>query len=226
MRHHRSMTSFVLGILIWTVMTSGMSSCLRTRDQIREQSSFQVGSSSGDRGLSQSVSPGGGASEEYAEQIRLLTGRVEELESQMRTLSKRVESGVGQDKIAELERRMSLMVEELKNQKAELENLRVSWQEEQAQAQKKREAEAKDPWQQAEESFAAQDWRKAILSYQKFRDQNSKSPKFIEATYKMAVCFEKLNMKTEAVAFYEEVVEKAPKSEEAKKAKLRLKKLK
>jgi TolA-binding protein len=87
-------------------------------------------------------------------------------------------------------------------------------------------AAKKDLFDQAEESFKAKDWKKAVLTYQKFRDSNPKSKKFAEATYKIGVAFQELGMSDEAKAFYDEVVAKFPQSAEARRAKARLKTLK
>lgn len=77
-----------------------------------------------------------------------------------------------------------------------------------------------------EEQYAKHDWKKAILSYQKFRDTNAKSKKYPEATYKIGACFQELGMKDEAKTFFDDVIAKFPNSVEAKKAKIRLKTLK
>lgn len=84
----------------------------------------------------------------------------------------------------------------------------------------------KDLFDQAEESFEKKDWKKAAFTFQKFRDSNSKSKKFAEATYKIGYSFQELGMKDEAKSFYDEVIAKFPQSGEAKKAKARLKTLK
>jgi TolA-binding protein len=78
----------------------------------------------------------------------------------------------------------------------------------------------------AEELFDKKEWRKAILNYQKFREAKPKHKKVPEAIYKICVCFQELGMKDEAKTFYDEVISKYAGSVEAKKAKIRLKKLK
>jgi len=77
-----------------------------------------------------------------------------------------------------------------------------------------------------EEQYTKRDWKKAILSYQKFRDTNPKSKRYPEATYKIGACFQELGMKDEAKTFFDDVIAKFPNSVEAKKAKIRLKTLK
>lgn len=77
-----------------------------------------------------------------------------------------------------------------------------------------------------EDHFSKKEWRKAILNYQKYRDTQPKGKKFPEATYKIGVCFQELGMKDEAKTFYDELIGKFPSSAEARRAKIRLKKLK
>ena len=84
----------------------------------------------------------------------------------------------------------------------------------------------KDQLETAEDFFAKKEWKKAIVSFQKFRDANPKSKKFADVTYKIGVCFQELGLKEEAKTFFDEVVAKFPGSAEAKRAKLHLKSLK
>ena len=84
----------------------------------------------------------------------------------------------------------------------------------------------KDAFEIGEDFFEKKEWRRAILSYQKYRDANPKSKKFSDATYKIGVSFQELGLRDEARTFYDEVVAKFPQSAEAKKARTRLKSLK
>lgn len=81
-------------------------------------------------------------------------------------------------------------------------------------------------WDEAEQLFNQKDWKKAILSYQQYRDKNPKGKRLAEATYKMGVSFQELGKKDEAKAFFDEVIEKFPKSSVARKAQYRLKSIK
>lgn len=84
----------------------------------------------------------------------------------------------------------------------------------------------KNSFDTAEEHFAKKDWKNAILHLQKYREEFPKGKKGSKATYLIGVCFQELGMFDEARAFYEEVMSKYPKSEEAVRAKNRIKKLK
>jgi TolA-binding protein len=83
----------------------------------------------------------------------------------------------------------------------------------------------RDSYEVAKELFNAKDWKKAILSYQKYRDEHPSGKKIADATYKIGVCFQELGMKDEAKTFYEEVMSKYPTSDEARRSKVRLKSL-
>ena len=79
---------------------------------------------------------------------------------------------------------------------------------------------------EAEGLMQKKDYKKAILSYQKYREQEPKGKHVSDATYKIGVCFQELGKKDEAKVFYDEVVEKYPQSSSARKAQFRLKGLK
>jgi TolA-binding protein len=83
-----------------------------------------------------------------------------------------------------------------------------------------------DTYETAQDLFAKKEWKQAILNFQKYRDENPKGAKFADATYKIGVSFQELGMKDEAKTFYEEVLNKFPKSEDAHRAKIRMKGLK
>lgn len=171
---------------------------------------------------------------EIDEQLRELNGRVEVVENKI--------SNSGQEQDAskknlveqnqDLQRRMNLLQEsmgKMEMQIAQLSNeLATMKTENSATTSKKKEVNAgkKGTYDQAQELFNQKDWKKAILSYQKYRDENPRGKYFADATYKIGVCFQELAMKDEAKTFYEEVASKYPNSEEARRAKTRLKTLK
>ncbi len=73
--------------------------------------------------------------------------------------------------------------------------------------------------------FKQKNWQKAIAEYQLYREQYPNGKDYAEATYKIGVCFQELDMKSEAKVFYQEAVSKYPRSKAAKKSKFRLKQL-
>jgi len=74
-----------------------------------------------------------------------------------------------------------------------------------------------------EQSFKGKQWRQAISEYQLYREQHPSGKDYSEATYKIGVCFQELNMKSEAKVFFQEAISKYPTSKAGKKAKFRLK---
>jgi len=84
----------------------------------------------------------------------------------------------------------------------------------------------KDSYEAAEDLFNKKEWKSAILSFQSYRDTNPKGKNYADATYKIGVSFQELKMKDEAKVFFEEVVQKFPKSPAARKSKFRLGQLK
>ena len=73
----------------------------------------------------------------------------------------------------------------------------------------------------AEDFLVKKDWKKAILSYQKFVEEFPKSKLVPDAKYKTGVAFQELGLKDEALAFYEEVSVQYPQTQAGKKAKIR-----
>jgi tol-pal system protein YbgF len=71
--------------------------------------------------------------------------------------------------------------------------------------------------------FGLKQYKKAIIDYAKFPEKYSHSKKVPMALWKIGQSFEALNMKAEAKGFYQELLEKFPKSAEAKKAKKKVK---
>ncbi len=80
----------------------------------------------------------------------------------------------------------------------------------------------KSSYDVAEDLFVKKDWKKAILSYQKFVEEYPKSKLVPDAKYKTGVSFQELGLKDEALAFYEEVSVQYPQTQAGKKAKLRM----
>ena len=80
----------------------------------------------------------------------------------------------------------------------------------------------KTSYEVAEDLFSKKDWKKAILSYQKFAEEFPKSKLVPDAKYKTGVSFQELGLKDEALAFYEEVSVQYPQTQAGKKAKIRI----
>ncbi|KYG69462.1 hypothetical protein AZI87_09790 [Bdellovibrio bacteriovorus] len=209
-----------------------LTGCLKTRNEVRETEQRQV--------MQQQVTTlqrsNADVSNRFAdieEQMRSLNGRVDVVENRVGQGNSGIENAVrntqqqNQDlnqKVTLLQEALTKMEKDIYTLNAEIQSLkaeRVAGQAERSAKQAK-----KNVYEVGEEFFNKKDWKQAILNYQKYRDDNPKGSKFADATYKIGVSFQELGMKDEAKTFYDEVVSKFPKSDEARRSKTRLKGLK
>lgn len=170
------------------------------------------------------------------EQIRQLNGKIEVVENQVHKGDQQslVQTKGVSEQVTENNKKMALLQESLFKLEAQL----VAVQAEVAglkaeiasggakSAGAAGQKSAKNILDQAQESFSHKDWKKAIVNFSKYREDNPKGKNFAEATYKIGVSFQELGLKEEAKSFYDELIARFPKSEEAKKVKARLKSLK
>lgn len=75
----------------------------------------------------------------------------------------------------------------------------------------------------AEALFSKEQYKKAILDYSALQEKFPKSKSLPKALLKIGNSFEELGMKSDATAFYQEIIDKHPKSPEAKTAHTKLK---
>ena len=75
-----------------------------------------------------------------------------------------------------------------------------------------------------ESYYQLKDFKKAVVEFSKFPEKFKKSTHMPEALYKIALSFEEMDMDDDAQGFFEELTHKFPKSNQAKKAKAKLKK--
>ncbi len=210
-----------------------LSGCLQTRGEVRETEQRQT--------IQQQVvsmqrvnADSSSRVNEIEEQIRELSGKVDGLEEKISRKGQNFDGAIksNQGLIAEQNQKINLLQEaltkmegriiELTGELNSLKSEKVAA--ESAAASTK--ASKKNLYETAQDHFEQKEWKKSILSFQKYRDENPKGPLVGDSTYKIGVCFQELGMKDEAKAFYEEVIAKFPKSSDAKRAKSRLKSLK
>jgi TolA-binding protein len=173
------------------------------------------------------------ASADPEETIRLLNGRIEVLENNVIQLQKEnaklAEPSADTAKIAALQEallKMELQIQKIEGTGATThadtkyrssdENIKASIPTTETLSSKK------TSYDLAEDLFAKKDWKKAILSYQKFAEEYPKSKLVPDAKYKTGVSFQELGLKDEALAFYEEVSVQYPQTQPGKKAKIRI----
>lgn len=71
--------------------------------------------------------------------------------------------------------------------------------------------------------YRLKEYKKAVVEYSRFPEKYPQSSHMPEALYKIALSFDALGMKDDAQGFYQELVEKFPKSQQAIKARKKLK---
>ncbi|UXR64829.1 tetratricopeptide repeat protein [Bdellovibrio bacteriovorus] len=221
----------IISVAAASVLLTG---CLKTRNDVRDNQQRQVMQQQVVT-LQKTNADAAGRVSDIEEQMRELNGRVDIVENKLGQSHSGVESALkaSQQQNVDLNTKVTIMQEALATMEKQIYALntevnalraeRIA----SAQAAEKAAKQAKrDPYAAAQDNFNKKDWKQSILNFQKYRDENPKGPKFADATYKIGVSFQELGMKDEAKTFYDEVVSKFPKSEEARRAKIRLKGLK
>lgn len=222
-------------IVLTTIAFTFMSGCLMTRSDVKEAEQRRTVQDQVIT-LQKTNAESTNRFEEYNSQLREIGGRVERLEAQQeQEFNQREKGKKSQDEAAgETVKTVNLLKEEMIKMQSQLAALSAQVQTLEASSAAKAATAPKDDgkddkgtaYDAGEELFGKKDWKKAILSYQKYRESFPKGKRFADATYKIGVCFQELGMKTEAASFYDEVIAKFPASETAKKAKVRIKKVK
>lgn len=223
-------------------LTCFLSGCLMTREDLRETESH---GRTQDQVASMQRAAANDTNNRFAEletSIREMNGRVEVAENKTSEIDKAQSRTLKQleEQLAESNKKVQLLQDEVTRLESHVQALgeQVTATANAAAAASARREEAREeapagkgsekrtPFDQGEEFFGKKEWKKAIVAYQKYRDQSPKGKNFPESTYKIGVCFQELGMKDEAKTFYEELISKQPGSSEARRAKIRLKKLK
>lgn len=75
----------------------------------------------------------------------------------------------------------------------------------------------------AESYFKLKQYKKAIVDYSRFPEKFTRSKRMPSALFRIGSSFDALGMKEDAKGFYQELVDKFPKTSEAKKARSKLK---
>lgn len=212
-----------------------MSSCLQTRNDVKEAETKQVMQKQV-VDLQRTSADVNSKFSDVEEQLRHFNGRLETVESKItrndsdsvRVLKNHTDNIqdtnkkmlIYQEALAKLESQLQQNTAEIASLKLELAK--------NASGKNSRDSKEgkRDALSTAQDLFKQKDWQNAIIEFQKYRDKNPKGKYISEATYKIGVCFQELSMREDAKTFYQEVIASYPNSEEAKKAKSRLKVLK
>jgi TolA-binding protein len=232
MRWKYQTTVILSGFLFVAALTTG---CLKTRAELEAEDSANQMERQTQRQQAapykEKAPPTAYRFEEYDQQMREFSGKIESVEAQntqLYNLMKAERENTAKEKQLQ-EQKILALEEAIKKNEAALQ------QQAEIIAQLKAppptpsttaSGKVKNGYEEGEELFNNRKWKEAIVSYQKYRDKNPKGKTYADATYKIGVCFQELGMKDEAKAFFDEVSEKYPKSKEAKKASFRMKSLK
>jgi TolA-binding protein len=225
------------------VLALALAGCLKTRAELRgdEGGGAEMQKQTQDQQrrekeiTSRPAPPPAPKVDDYDEQLRQLNGRVDSTEnrvSQLMAAQEAEKSGEGKERLAEkqlTEKRFLAYEEALTKLDGEVKALSEEVARLKAPPSARTTGKApgkQNAFEEGEAQFAGKKWKDAIVLYQRYRDAYPKGKMFLEATYKIGVCFQELGMKDEARSFYEEVTAKAPKSKEARKASKRMKSLK
>ncbi len=192
-----------------------LTACLETRTSIQETEQKKVIQEQVVQ-MQKSNADQGNRFNELSEGIRSLNGRVEALENHNQIVAQdkdRAKKSQEEER-SENAKKLALFQEELvklQNQILEL------------QKEPKVKPSTANPFDTAQELFKNTDYKKAIVQFQKYREQFPKGKQMPEATYKIGVSFQELGMKDEARTFFDEVISRYPNSSFSKSAKGKLK---
>lgn len=228
-------------LALGSVLLLSQAACLKTRAQLREEEDTR-----GVQANVQDVQPQGEyVIDELKSEITRLTGRIEDLERAQKQDAKK-EAGAAKDevkrlegRIVELEQAQANMLEAIKKMEHSatssadpgelLERAKAAFKSEKYEAAvEELDAYLKSPKAKkveealllrGESHFHLKQFKKAIVDFSKFPEKYTKSSKMPEALYRIGQSFEALGMKDDAKGFYQELVEKFPKSPEAKRLK-------
>jgi len=248
-------------ITVLAFMTIGLSGCLKTRAQLRDDSDERGPSRPTPAHPVEDVRPqaeggngagngGGYAIDELKAEFTRMEGRIEDLERSQKDKDASNKS-LSQDReeLKKLDARLQLVEQSQANITEELKKLHdapplVDSSEVFAKAKAQY---ADQDYEGAAESFASylkiprvkktdeatflkaecyyklKQYKKAIVEYSKFPEKFTRSNLMSEALYKIGLSFDALGMRDDAKGFYQEIIEKYPKSPEAKKARKKVK---
>jgi len=232
-------------VLILSIFTG----CLKTRAQLKDDGHQNDSNSQPVPAQVQDVQPQGSyVIDELKSEITRLTGRLEDLErTQKQAASEKPaanpeEVKALQARIVELEQAQASMLEALKKMQnsAPVPDATDSFERGKNQFQSgsfdqsienfssylkspKGKHVEESTFLRAEAFYEIKQYKKAIIDYSKFPEKYTKSKKLPYVLYKIGLSFDGLGMKDDAKGFYQELVDKFPKSTEAKKAKAKLK---
>jgi TolA-binding protein len=211
------------------VMLFALNGCLKTRAELNDnypsdsgtrtsQNTRFVDSSMGQQQKAQIDS----RFFEIDRDFRQLYGKIETIERQIAEgketpQASNKENSIEQDKIKELEKRISTLEEAILSLDKKMRNPKKD-----DQSSHKTE-KPKGPYGYGEYFFEQGKYESAITSYDDYRKKFPKGRHYAQATLKMGLCFQKLKLSRDAKPFYKEVIQRFPNTEVAQRAEANLK---
>jgi TolA-binding protein len=214
-----------LKVLILGSCILSLASCLKTRNDVDELEQRQVMQQQVST-IQQKNADTNSRLSDLETATRETNGRIDVVDAKLRSRELQVAADMKlqADNQMALAKKMDLIQEEVLQLQGQVQALQAELGS--SKAESKKSSQKKSSFDEANEKFNQKDWKRAILAFQKFREDNPKSAKLPEAIYKIGASFQELGMSTEAKSFYDEVVVKYPKSADATKAKSKLRNLK
>lgn len=233
----------VIACILSASLALSLSACLKTRAQVKEDHAEDTAAAETPSQPKEVQPQGDYVVDEIKTEITRLNGRIEDLErSQKQNASNgptKEEMKKLDDRIIELEQSQADMIEVIK--KLQSAPAAAAADPSAALEKGRKQLEARDyegaiaslsaftkanPKKNADEGyfllgeahFGAKDYKKAIVNYSKLTEKYTRSSHMPAALLKIALSFEAMGMKDDAKAFYQELVDKFPKSPEARKA--------
>ena len=204
--------------VVLVVLLVPLTGCLKTRSQLKKENQ-----KSSQTSLTQYKAQMQNRFFELDRDFRKLYGKIEVLEKKVLDIFQKKEGGPEKPE-NNLEQRISTLEKALLTLNRQISQVRGS-----KRNKKNKKGSSTDrtkgPFSKAESLFAKGQFEAAIDSYDKYRKKYPKGKNYPQATFKMGLAFEKLNMPRDARAFYLEVMENFPKTSTSKKAGQKLKKL-
>lgn len=246
----RSLTvAATLGLLLSQTACLKTRAQLKEDGNTADDQSASVGAPTPVKQAPQDVQPQGGyAIDEMKGEMTRLTGRVEDIERSQKQQASNPANPTKEDlkkmedRIVELEQAQANMLEAIKKlqdsppvaadpaellqkgkNQMEAGNYEGAVETFNACVKAAKGKKAEDcTFNRAESYYALKEYKKAIVDYSKFPEKYTRSAYMPKALYKIGQSFDALGMKEDAKGFYQELVEKHPKSPEAKKARSKL----
>ncbi|MBI3556226.1 MAG: outer membrane protein assembly factor BamD [Deltaproteobacteria bacterium] len=229
-----------------------LTACLKTRAQLKSEQDQGQAESADDPRATPGAKPGRYDMEEVKNEVTRLSGKVEEMDHTQRTanFAELKEYTTRLDgRVAELEKNQVLMLSEIKALKDEkvaaakeaatppadlltqgnqlLSEKRCDEAAEKFRSLLNKSAKGKEGSEAhfglGEAEYCSKNYVKAIVQYSKVEEAFAKSPRIPASLYRIALSFQHLNKAKESKGFLNEVIDRYPKSPEAKKARAKVK---